>query len=119
MLDVHPPHNPTHTWPDFLIHIATIVRSPKFLSANGATYTSLRRSPKFLSANGATYTSLGRSPRFPTRRSPFPLCRRPEWSRRRNDQIAFLSAAPPRATPRPPRRTLSTPQTPPLSPNPL
>jgi hypothetical protein len=54
MLDVHPPHNPTHTWPDFLIHIATIGRSPKFLSANGATYT-----------------SLGRSPRFPTRRSPF------------------------------------------------
>jgi hypothetical protein len=25
MLDVHPPHNPTHTWRDFLIHIATIV----------------------------------------------------------------------------------------------
>jgi hypothetical protein len=24
MLDVHPPHNPTHTWRDFLIHIATI-----------------------------------------------------------------------------------------------
>ena len=25
MLDVHPPHAPTHTWKDFLIHIATIV----------------------------------------------------------------------------------------------
>jgi hypothetical protein len=25
MLDVHPPHSPTHTWKDFLIHIATIV----------------------------------------------------------------------------------------------
>jgi hypothetical protein len=25
MLDVHPPHNPAHTWRDFLIHIATIV----------------------------------------------------------------------------------------------
>jgi hypothetical protein len=25
MLDVHPPHNPTHTWKDFFIHIATIV----------------------------------------------------------------------------------------------
>jgi hypothetical protein len=24
MLDVHPPHNPTHTWKDFFIHIATI-----------------------------------------------------------------------------------------------
>ena len=25
MLDVHPPHSPTHTWNDFFIHIATIV----------------------------------------------------------------------------------------------
>ena len=25
MLDVHPPHTPTHTWGDFFIHIATIV----------------------------------------------------------------------------------------------
>jgi hypothetical protein len=25
MLDVHPPHYPTHTWKDFFIHIATIV----------------------------------------------------------------------------------------------
>jgi hypothetical protein len=25
MLDVHPPHHPTHTWRDFLLHIATIV----------------------------------------------------------------------------------------------
>ena len=25
MLDVHPPHAPTHTWQDFFIHIATIV----------------------------------------------------------------------------------------------
>jgi hypothetical protein len=25
MLDVHPPHAPTHTWTDFFIHIATIV----------------------------------------------------------------------------------------------
>ncbi|SEG24397.1 hypothetical protein SAMN05421819_2356 [Bryocella elongata] len=25
MLDVHPPHHPTHTWTDFFIHIATIV----------------------------------------------------------------------------------------------
>jgi hypothetical protein len=25
MLDVHPPHAPTHTWRDFIIHIATIV----------------------------------------------------------------------------------------------
>jgi hypothetical protein len=25
MLDVHPPHAPTHTWRDFCIHIATIV----------------------------------------------------------------------------------------------
>jgi len=25
MLDVHPPHAPTHTWRDFFIHIATIV----------------------------------------------------------------------------------------------
>jgi hypothetical protein len=25
MLDVHPPHSPTHTWRDFFIHIATIV----------------------------------------------------------------------------------------------
>jgi hypothetical protein len=25
MLDVHPPHSPTHTWKDFSIHIATIV----------------------------------------------------------------------------------------------
>jgi len=25
MLDVHPPHHPTHTWKDFFIHIATIV----------------------------------------------------------------------------------------------
>lgn len=25
MLDVHPPHEPTHTWTDFFIHIATIV----------------------------------------------------------------------------------------------
>lgn len=24
MLDVHPPHQPTHTWKDFFIHIATI-----------------------------------------------------------------------------------------------
>jgi hypothetical protein len=24
MLDVHPPHHPTHTWKDFLVHIATI-----------------------------------------------------------------------------------------------
>ncbi len=24
MLDVHPPHHPAHTWPDFFIHIATI-----------------------------------------------------------------------------------------------
>ena len=24
MLDVHPPHHPTHTWGDFFIHIATI-----------------------------------------------------------------------------------------------
>ena len=25
MLDVHPPHEATHTWKDFFIHIATIV----------------------------------------------------------------------------------------------
>ena len=25
MLDVHPPHHPTHTWKDFFLHIATIV----------------------------------------------------------------------------------------------
>jgi hypothetical protein len=25
MLDVHPPHAPTHTWRDFFIHIATII----------------------------------------------------------------------------------------------
>jgi len=25
MLDVHPPHHPTHTWRDFFLHIATIV----------------------------------------------------------------------------------------------
>ena len=25
MLDVHPPHHPTHSWQDFFIHIATIV----------------------------------------------------------------------------------------------
>ncbi len=25
MLDVHPPHSPTHTWKDFFIHLATIV----------------------------------------------------------------------------------------------
>ncbi len=25
MLDVHPPHSPTHTWKDFFVHIATIV----------------------------------------------------------------------------------------------
>ncbi|MES2391471.1 MAG: hypothetical protein V4555_07510, partial [Acidobacteriota bacterium] len=25
MLDVHPPHQPTHTWADFFLHIATIV----------------------------------------------------------------------------------------------
>ena len=25
MLDVHPPHEPAHTWKDFFIHIATIV----------------------------------------------------------------------------------------------
>jgi hypothetical protein len=25
MLDVHPPHAPTHTWRDFFVHIATIV----------------------------------------------------------------------------------------------
>ena len=25
MLDVHPPHASTHTWRDFLLHIATIV----------------------------------------------------------------------------------------------
>jgi hypothetical protein len=25
MLDVHPPHNSTHTWKDFFIHLATIV----------------------------------------------------------------------------------------------
>ena len=25
MLDVHPPHNPAHSWKDFFIHIATIV----------------------------------------------------------------------------------------------
>jgi hypothetical protein len=25
VLDVHPPHHPTHTWKDFFIHIATIV----------------------------------------------------------------------------------------------
>jgi hypothetical protein len=25
MLDVHPPHQPAHTWKDFFIHIATIV----------------------------------------------------------------------------------------------
>jgi hypothetical protein len=25
MLDVHPPHHPTHSWRDFFIHIATIV----------------------------------------------------------------------------------------------
>jgi hypothetical protein len=25
MLDVHPPHSPTHTWKDFFLHIATIV----------------------------------------------------------------------------------------------
>ena len=25
MLDVHPPHAPTHTWRDFFLHIATIV----------------------------------------------------------------------------------------------
>jgi hypothetical protein len=25
MLDVHPPHTPTHTWRDFLLHIVTIV----------------------------------------------------------------------------------------------
>jgi hypothetical protein len=25
MLDVHPPHAPTHTWKDFFLHIATIV----------------------------------------------------------------------------------------------
>ena len=24
MLDVHPPHSPTHTWKDFFIHVATI-----------------------------------------------------------------------------------------------
>ena len=24
MIDVHPPHKPTHTWTDFFIHIATI-----------------------------------------------------------------------------------------------
>jgi len=24
MLDVHPPHHPTHTWKDFFIHVATI-----------------------------------------------------------------------------------------------
>ena len=24
MLDIHPPHTPTHTWKDFFIHIATI-----------------------------------------------------------------------------------------------
>ncbi|MGA6982902.1 MAG: hypothetical protein WCC95_04255 [Candidatus Sulfotelmatobacter sp.] len=25
MLDVHPPHEATHTWQDFFIHIATII----------------------------------------------------------------------------------------------
>ena len=25
MLDVHPPHSPTHTWKDFFLHLATIV----------------------------------------------------------------------------------------------
>jgi len=25
MIDVHPPHEPVHTWKSFLIHIATIV----------------------------------------------------------------------------------------------
>lgn len=25
MLDVHPPHHPTHTWKDFFVHLATIV----------------------------------------------------------------------------------------------
>jgi hypothetical protein len=25
MLDVHPPHSPTHTWKDFFIHVGTIV----------------------------------------------------------------------------------------------
>jgi hypothetical protein len=25
MLDIHPPHEPTHTWRDFFVHIATIV----------------------------------------------------------------------------------------------
>ncbi len=24
MLDVHPPHSPTHTWKDFFIHVGTI-----------------------------------------------------------------------------------------------
>jgi len=24
MLDVHPPHHPTHSWKDFFVHIATI-----------------------------------------------------------------------------------------------
>jgi hypothetical protein len=24
MLDVYPPHHPTHTWRDFFIHVATI-----------------------------------------------------------------------------------------------
>jgi hypothetical protein len=29
MLDVHPPHAPTHTWKDFFIHVATICRVPR------------------------------------------------------------------------------------------
>jgi len=33
MLDVHPPHSPTHTWKDFFIHVGTIVVG--LLSSNG------------------------------------------------------------------------------------
>jgi hypothetical protein len=73
-------------------------------------------------ANGPLYTSLGHRPRYKPGPKALPCCRRPEWRRSRNDQIAFFNTThpsnrQPREAPRRPRRT--TPMKGILYPNPF
>ena len=81
--------------------------------SHGPASPTIRAAP---SANGAKYYSLGRSPRWTTQLQPFPLCRRPEWSRRRNDPNCVPIGAP---RTRHGHEILSTPQPTPNPPKPL
>ena len=51
----------------------------------------LFRTTCFQSAEGAQYTSLGCKAQVNGRADGLPFCRRPEWSAKRNDRIAFFS----------------------------